>query len=122
MPTKISVSVYIYFFRNLALFATSVMDGEKWDRFVDRLKTEIANDVRTDNCMHSTDDAKLALRLEVASGGCSLGQDYSDSAQGTIAMDIGNMGAGRPLDRKALSNGEKNLALLSPAELLAAEE
>lgn len=39
-----------------------------------------------------------------------LGQDSSNSAQEATTMDIGNLEAGWPLNRRSLSNEDKNLA------------
>lgn len=77
---------------------------------MDGLKPEIAYDVREDNFMNFTDTAKLALLVEEASRGCCSRQNPSNSARATTRMDIVNVEAGRPLNRRALSNEEMYLA------------
>lgn len=78
-------------FRNAALLVSG-MSGEKQDRFVEGLKTEIAFEVCKDYCMTFSGSRQMALRVESARSEMNTRQSTPLLADfGQTSMEIGNL-------------------------------
>lgn len=100
-----SVTKYVSAFRNATLLVPDLSAGDKWDKFVEGLKPNIAFEVRKDNCMTFEDAARVAVRIEAALNG-SLRTAWEPMGSEPTPMEIGNVEIKNRREKKRLTNEE----------------